>query len=204
MGLLSSIFGSSSKSSSSASTKNVDRRVIATDRASVASERSTIDNSVRTDVRLSDSSRTDNSVRVSNANRTDNSRRTTIYNADAARINAQNTRLLEAVAGSQTDSVRVIAGMGRDSLRDLSESAAEIFENAGQNTAQAWGATIEASRDVIGDLLDSSRNQTEAARTIAAAAISGYQPTDNKLGEAVKWAAIAAAALIALQTFKRA
>lgn len=204
MGLLSSIFGSSSKSSSSAQTKNVDRRVVATDRASVASERSTIDNSTRMDVRVNDSRRFDNSVRLTNASRTDNSKRTTIYNADAARINAQNTELLGAVAESQGDAVRVIAGFGRDAIRDLNSTAAEVFENAGQNTALAWGATIDASRELIGDLLASSREQTDAARSIAAATVSAYQPTDNKLGEAVKWAAVAAAALIALQAFKRA
>ncbi len=123
---------------------------------------------------------------------------------DAAAINAQNTAFLVDVGGQQSDGIKAIAGFGAANLRELTESATDLYSTAGSNSTQAWTRTLDTSERLLASILDGAKNTTDSARSIASEAISSFQPAENKSTDAVKWAALAALAIGAIYIFKKA
>lgn len=124
--------------------------------------------------------------------------------ADSAAITARNAQMLESLGVSQTDGIKAIAAFGRDAITSMGASATDLYARAASNNATAWSHTIDASESVLEKLMASSQQANDAAKTVAQAAIASFQPTDNKLGDAVKYAAVAAGVLVAWKLLKKA
>lgn len=132
-------------------------------------------------------------------------RSTTSYNiagADAEAINRQNTELLADFAGDQTDAIRAIAQMQASGVNAIGGAFTDVASLASNNTARAWTHTIDAGAELLGRVVDATRQSSDSARLVAQAAIASYQPAENKQADTLKYTAIAAAAAIALIAFK--
>ena len=159
-----------------------------------------------------DSSQRDYSTAISDASQrnftdassawSDSSNRsvTTINAADpgAVQLGQFNAELLGAVSGQQTDAVRALAGFGAEGLRTMGQSVTDLYGRAGSNTAQAWGATLNASEKLLGRVLDASDRTTDAARAVASTAIATYQPAENKAQDTALKLGVIVAAGVAL------
>jgi hypothetical protein len=118
-----------------------------------------------------------------------------------AKLNAE---MLGAVAESQSDTVRFMAGMGAQSIRDMGGAAGDMYTAAFQNTARAWEHTLDAGTGLIGQMLAGANKTTDAAQQVAQSAIAGFQPAQNSQSDTMKWAAVAAVGLIALLLLRKA
>ncbi len=128
-----------------------------------------------------------------------------MYGVDLSRINAGLQReLFTSAQGAQTDTVRLLASMGQDTLRQAGGAATDIFRVGFQNSATAWENTLEAGSGLISQMLAGAQRTSDAAATVAGAAISSFQPTPNAQSDAMKWAAIAGVGLIALMLLRKA
>lgn len=197
-------FGGSKSSSSNSTnvTNQYDQRAITTVDDRDTTSNYTADNSVR----ISDSSSRSNSW-ADNSDRSNRSTTTTnITTSDpgAVRLGELNSQLLGMVAETQTDAVKTLANFGTQGFAHLGESVTDVYKTAGQNTAQAWSATVNKSGDLIEKLIGAAGQNSDAARSIAQSAISSFQPTENKQGDAMKWGAIALAVVAGLAIFTRA
>jgi hypothetical protein len=119
----------------------------------------------------------------------DSNNRTTVRNADPA-----------AVVKANTDAIRAIAGLGTAAFRDVGLTT----QGAIKESAKSWANTVDASEKLLGQVLESSKSSTDAARAIAGAAIASFEPSENKAGDALKWAGIAAAVVAGLALLRRA
>jgi len=176
-GLVGGLFNKSSNSSSSNQTNQYDQR------------------SIRSDDSHNDSHNTSNSF-------TSNST-TNVTNADAAAINKQNTDFLQAVGESQSDAQKAIAQLLAQGFDHIGGAFTDVSKTASNNQAAAWTHTIDAADELLGKVVDATNKSNDASRLVAQAAIASYQPSDNKLGDAFKYAAIAAAAVAALAVFSK-
>lgn len=127
---------------------------------------------------------------------------TSISTADpgAVKLGELNAQLLGAVAETQSDALKTVAGLGAGAFRD-------VAGNLGQITGaseRAWSHTIDAAGSLLEQTIATSKASTDAAKSLAQSAIASYQPADNKTADAFKYAAIAAAAIAALYAFRRA
>jgi len=113
----------------------------------------------------------------------------TINNAGAERMAEFNSQLLGLVAETNTDAVKSLAQFGTDALQQVGESVTDLYARSGANTARAWELTLDASRELI-------KSNTDAARATAAAITSSAEPIDSKMGDAIKWVALALAGLV--------
>lgn len=100
---------------------------------------------------------------------------TNITNADSARIVELTSQLQGALGESQADAVKAIAQLGSDTIKTLGESVTNLYGQAGANTATAYETAIKTA-----------------------------QPSDARIADSFKYAAIAAAAIAALMVFKKA
>lgn len=179
-------------------------------------------------VRLSDASTTDNSQRTSldwyaadNSDRSvtmqddrswlayttdDSDRSVTNYTSSytgtdpgLVRLAELQSQLTGAAIGQQSDAVRALAGMGNDTIRAMGASVTGLFDRAGSNTAQAWSHTLDASQQLMADMLDRAGSTADTAGRLAQAAIASYQPADNKQADtSLRLGMLAAAAVAAL------
>lgn len=180
--------GGSSKSSSSNATYNYDQRQVHSTDARDYSNRST------SNVDLSDRSAKDYSDRSV----------TTINNADGAKVAQFGAELLRDVSADQTDTVKTLAAFGTDTIRELGGAVTDLYDNAGNQTAAAWTHTIDKSAEAFENLLTTARSTTDSARSLAEQALQTYQPADSKIGDTMKYSAIAAAVVVALMVMKKA
>ena len=125
-----------------------------------------------------------------------------VQNADAARIVELNSALLRDMGINQTDATKFIADMGADTIARLGESFTNVASVSASNSSRASEHMLDATEGVIDKLLAASARSSDGAQSLAQAAMSSYQPADSKMGDAFKWGAIAAAALVAMQLFK--
>jgi hypothetical protein len=135
--------------------------------------------------------------------RSDYSVTNNVTNADAAAINKQNTDFLRAVGADQSDATKAIAQLLMQGYDHIGDSFTDVSKTASNNQAAAWTHTIDAADELLGKVVDATNKSNDASRLVAQAAIASYQPSDNKLGDAFKYAAIAAAAVVALMVFKK-
>ena len=182
----------SAETSNVNTTTNTDNRVVAAEGATVlgtgASSTSTIyDSSNRSIVY-------DNTVHDSS----DRSISYTTTNADAAKITELNNHFLQALAEEQTDTVKALGQMGAESLRTAGEFLNAGYATAGSNQTKAWSATLDASSALLEKIVAQAGATTDASKAIAQSAVSAFTPTENKNADAYKWAAMAAAAVVAL------
>jgi len=105
-----------------------------------------------------------------------------------------NAGLMKDISANQTDGTKVLANMGADVLARLGDSVTNVWNTSGANMTTAWEHQMAQSSDVIEKMLTAAGNTTDAARTIAATAMSTYQPAENKAQDtALKLGMIAAA-----------
>lgn len=138
----------------------------------------------------------------------------------AQRTAELNASLLGRVAESGNDSARLLGSMALSTARGLGESAGadarslgtfalstagnlggqvtDLYRTAGQNTATSWAATIGASERLTNRLLDAAQNTTATAGGVARAAISSFQPSENKAQDTALKLGMIAAAMAAL------
>ena len=114
-------------------------------------------------------------------------------------INETNANLLRAVNETNSDSVQAIAGFGVQAIGKMGEAATNIYSQAGQNSAQAWGHTLDVGQEALDKMFDSSTRVLSTAERIATGAMSTYQPADTRQSDnTAKVAIIGAAALVAV------
>lgn len=100
---------------------------------------------------------------------------TNITNADSARIVELTSQLQGALGESQADAVKAIASFGSDTIKTIGASVTNLYSQAGANTTSAYGDALNAAT-----------------------------PSDARVADSFKYAAIAAAAVAALVMFKKA
>lgn len=113
-----------------------------------------------------------------------------------------NAELLRSVADDQGETVRFLAQMGADGIGRQAESATRLNATSSATSAAAWGHTVDKSAELIDKLLLTARGTIAGANDVAAQAVASFTPTANKQADAFKYAAIAAAALIAMKFLK--
>lgn len=131
---------------------------------------------------------------------------TTINASDpgAVRLGELNAQLLGMVAETNTDAVKSIAAMGADGIRAMGQSVTDLYGRAGSNVAESWGETVDASERLIGKILSTAQQSTDAARVISQSAMSSYQPAENKAQEvSLKLGMIAAAGVAAMVLLRK-
>lgn len=97
---------------------------------------------------------------------------------------------------NSTDAVKAISNLGADVIKTTGGAVVQLNKDSVQANATAWDTTVTASAALVDRLIDAS---TE----IGSKAVASYQPTDNKNADTLKWAAIAGAAVVALQFIKK-
>lgn len=176
--------GKSSSSKSSTSANQQDQRIVAGEGAFVAGPGSAVDQSVSAS----------------------NSGNTTIYStgtdAGAVKLAETNTEFLKAAAASQGDAAKFIAQAGAGMVADMGEALTDLYATAGSNNTRAWQSTLDTAGGLIDRMLGAAEQTSAGAREVAQAAIASYQPTENKMGDAFKYAAIAAAVVVAFKVIK--
>lgn len=79
-------------------------------------------------------------------------------------------QLFGAVAETQSDAIKAIAGMGADVIKQAGIDAREMYQQGSQNTAQAWGNTLEQAKELASNpSQDANQTLTKVAYAAAAA-----------------------------------
>jgi hypothetical protein len=114
-----------------------------------------------------------------------------------AQIASLNDQLLATLGDQQGDAMKVIAGLGSDTIKQLGESATNLYSQSEQNSATAWSHTVDASQEVIDKMFSAAGNVLNAGTTLAQGAMQTYQPADSKASDnQVKIALLGAAAIV--------
>ena len=149
----------------------------------------------------------------------------------SVRIAEFNAQLLRAVSADQGETVKLLAQMGADGVSKQAGAATNLFatssasssaawghtidrsaelvdklmstsrENAG-TAAASWGHTVDKSAELIDKLLFTARGTVAGANAVASQAVASFTPTANKQADAMKYAMLAAVALIAMKFLK--
>lgn len=78
--------------------------------------------------------------------------------------------LFGAVAETQVDAIKAIAGMGRDVIKQAGVDAREMYQQGSQNSAQAWGYTLDQAKALASNpSQDTNQTITKVAYALAAA-----------------------------------
>lgn len=209
MGLLSRLFGGSSKSSTSSAdsstkstTQQFDNRVVlGNDALQVGAGAEYTRDSNNTTV-----TRNQTSFEVNDSSSRDYSNRSVTNNTTtdggSVEIARFNSELLRSVSENQGDTVRLLASMGADGISKQAGAATDLFATAAENSTKSWTHTIDKSADLIDRLLMTAQGTIAGANAVATKAVDSFTPTANKQADAFKWAAIAAGVLIAFKLFK--
>lgn len=83
-------------------------------------------------------------------------------------------QLFGAVAETQTDAIKTIAGMGKDVIRQAGIDAREMYQQGSQNTAQAWGNTLEQAKQLASNPSQDANATLTKVAYAAAAALAAY------------------------------
>jgi hypothetical protein len=98
-------------------------------------------------------------------------------------INGTNAALLATLGSQQGDAMKVIAGLGATGIRQMGESATNLFGQAEQNSAQVWTNTINASQDAMDRMFSAASGVLGASTQLANGAMQTYQPADSKASD---------------------
>lgn len=78
--------------------------------------------------------------------------------------------LFGAVAETQVDAIKAIAGMGADVIKQAGVDAREMYQQGSQNSAQAWGYTLDQAKALASNpSQDTNQTITKVAYALAAA-----------------------------------
>lgn len=114
-----------------------------------------------------------------------------------------------AINVNDTDAVKAIAGMGAETIAATGEAVVQLAHSGMDNNLKAWDSTIQAGAGLVDKLIDASTEQIKAGHRateqiaekgfgISQAAISNFQPTENKAQDtSLKLGMIAAAGVAA-------
>ena len=114
-----------------------------------------------------------------------------------------------AMLGSSSDAIKAMANMGTDVLRRSGESVVDLTRAGMDSNFRAWDSTVSAGAALVDKLIDASTEQIKAGHRateqiaekgfgISQAAISNFQPTENKAQDtSLKLGMIAAAGVAA-------
>lgn len=91
---------------------------------------------------------------------------------------------------NSSDAVKAIAQMGADTIAKTGEAVVQLNRDASAANVTAWDTTVKASAGLVDKLIDRSAG-------IAQAAITNYQPTQNKAKDSTQKIALYAAAGVA-------
>ncbi|QAZ41227.1 hypothetical protein C1M51_18380 [Methylibium sp. Pch-M] len=152
--------GKSKSSSASSSTSTQQDNRIAAEGSLIAGTGATLTSSTDSSTRFE--------VRDSSTKNTTTSTTTNYTGTDAAKIVELNAQLQGALAESQADSIKFIAGLGADTIKSLGESVTNLYSQAGSNTTRAYGEAIAASAPSDGKLADGFKYSAIAAAAVAA------------------------------------
>ena len=122
----------------------------------------------------------------------------TANNVDAAAVSKYNADLLRGISSDQSDAVKAVSQMQLQGLEHLGGAFTDLSSLASNNQAAAWTHTVDAGSELLGRVVDASNKNADATRLVAQAAISSYQPSDNKTADTFKYGLIAAAVLGAI------
>lgn len=100
------------------------------------------------------------------------------------------------VSYNSTDAVKAVANLGADVIKTTGGAIVELNRDSVQANATAWDATVKTSAALVDRLIDASTD-------LGTAALKSYEPTENKNADVLKWAALAGAAVLALQLIKK-
>jgi hypothetical protein len=114
-------------------------------------------------------------------------------------IAGQAAALVQSIDHQQGDTMKVIAGLGTAGIKAMGDSATKLFSQAESNSATAWGHTIDASEATLDKMFGAASGILQTSTGLAQAAMSAYEPSDNKASDnTVKVVAyVAAAAVVA-------
>lgn len=100
-----------------------------------------------------------------------------------AHIAALNDQLLGALGDQQGDTMRVIAGLGTTGIRQMGESATNLFQTSAANSAQAWSHTLDVASQALDMSFSAAHDALGASTGLAQGAMQTYQPADNKASD---------------------
>lgn len=120
----------------------------------------------------------------------------------AVQIAGFNSQLLKSMSQNQGDTVQFLAQMGADGIAKQAGAATDLFATSSTNATAAWGHTVDASATLIDHLLSTAQGTVAGANAVASQAVASFTPTANKNADTMKYAAIAAAVLVAMKLFK--
>lgn len=128
-------------------------------------------------------------------------------NGNTINVNDPETAL--ALLGSSSDAISALANMGTDVVRRSGESVVDLTRAGMDSNFRAWDSTVSAGAALVDKLIDASTEQIKAGHRateqiaekgfgISQAAISNFQPTENKAQDtSLKLGMIAAAGVAA-------
>jgi hypothetical protein len=134
------------------------------------------------------SSRTTSDSGNTSASWTDNSNRAVTSNSYGTDPGVQhiadtNAALLATLGQQQGDSMKVIAGLGATGIKQMGESATNLFGQAEQNSAQVWTHTLDASQEALKNMFSAASSTLSAGTQLAQGAMATYQPADSKASD---------------------
>lgn len=92
---------------------------------------------------------------------------------------------------NDTDAVKAIAGMGAETIAKTGEAVVKLNQAGMDANYKAWDRTVQAGTQLVDKLID-------ASTTLGSAAISSFQPAENKANDtSLKLGMIAAAGVAA-------
>jgi hypothetical protein len=92
---------------------------------------------------------------------------------------------------NDTDAVKAIAGMGAETIAKTGEAVVKLNQAGMDANFKAWDSTVQAGTQLVDKLID-------ASTTLGSAAISSFQPAENKASDtSLKLGMIAAAGVAA-------
>lgn len=159
-----------------------------------------VDDSSSRDYSTSTSSST--SFQVDDSSSRDYSTHYTGTDGGAVQIAGFNSQLLKSISENQGDTVKFLAQMGADGISKQAGAATDLFATSSTAAGAAWGHTIDKSGELIDKLLMTAQGTVAGANAVASQAVASFTPTANKNADTFKYAAIAAALLIAYKVFK--
>lgn len=113
-------------------------------------------------------------------------------------VSSSDAETLQTLANGQSDAVKALTNAGAQMVRDSQAAIVQLNDTSTAANQHTWDTTLAAGSDLVDRLI----NQSTALGT---AAISSFQPTENKnadIGKYAMWAAGAVAAAVLLRGSK--
>ena len=175
MGLLSSIFGSSSKTTNTAGpvTTNTDRRQALSDAVSIG-----------------DGASVGGDVTRNNPEFTSLNDYSVVYAADA--------EVLKTLSGTLTDAVKFMTSAGTEVINRAGGSIVNLNRDSIAANTKSFDSVVQFGASAIDKIIDASVKTSQIGNDLAAQAVASYQPDSKNNADTAKYAMYAAAGLVAL------